>query len=265
MDISKYYLAPGEQPLDTIRPDGGFFAILRTVACVGDSLASGEMESLDADGNVGYHDMYEYSWGQFMARAAGVRVLNYSRGGMTAMEYCQSFARDNGYWNPSMACQAYILALGVNDLLGLKMPLGSVADIDPENPSNNADTFAGWYARIIQGYKRIAPKAKFFLVGMPRSTDHDDALAQDLTELLYRLSEFFENTYVIDLFRYAPAHDEKFHEVFYMGGHLNAMGYWIMAQQIMSYIDFLIREKPEDFIQAAFLPQDDLYNVNYKW
>ena len=32
------------------------------IGCIGDSLSSGEFESLDEAGNRGYHDMFEYSW-----------------------------------------------------------------------------------------------------------------------------------------------------------------------------------------------------------
>lgn len=265
MDINQYYLRDGEKPLDVLRPDGGFFSIFRTVACVGDSLSSGEMESLDEAGNVGYHDMFEYSWGQFMARAAGVKVLNFSRGGMTAEEYCRSFAEANGFWDPALACQAYIIALGVNDLINLHMPLGSVDDVDLNDPENNAPTFAGWYARVIQRYKKIAPKAKFFLVGFPHCEFQDPVLAAEMTDLLYRLAEVFENTYVIDLFRYGPVYDARFRKTFYMGGHLNAMGYRLTAQMIMSYIDYLIRRSPEDFTQVAFLPQDGVHHTRHKW
>ena len=53
MDITKYYLGENEKPLDVIKPDGGFFGIFRTVAVVGDSLSSGEFESLDEKGNMG--------------------------------------------------------------------------------------------------------------------------------------------------------------------------------------------------------------------
>ena len=84
MDITKYYASPDEQPLDVLKPDGGFTGIFRTIACVGDSLASGEFESTQPDGSKGYHDLYEYSWGQYMARAAGCTAYNFSRGGMTA-------------------------------------------------------------------------------------------------------------------------------------------------------------------------------------
>ena len=264
MDITKYYWNEGEKPLDCIKTDGGFFSIFRRVACIGDSLSSGEMESLDEAGNRGYHDMFEYSWGQYMARAAGVEVLNFSRGGMTAEEYCKSFAEANGFWDPKLACQCYIIALGVNDILGRKMPLGSTDDICLEDPEKNADTFAGWYGKIIQRYKQIAPKAKFFLVGFPRVRHYIDKCVA-VTDLFYKFSEFFENTYTIDLFRYAPEHDEKFAKTFYLGGHLNAMGYKLTGLQIMSYIDFIIRKNPEDFAQVAFTPADGPHNVQYKW
>lgn len=46
---------------------------------IGDSLSSGEHESLIA-GQIGWHDDYEYSWGQFMARACGSKVYNFSCG-----------------------------------------------------------------------------------------------------------------------------------------------------------------------------------------
>ena len=117
MDMSLIFDNENELPLENLVSDGGFCSVLRTVACVGDSLSSGEFESVDSLGNKTYHDMFDYSWGQFMARVAGITVYNFSRGGMTAKEYCDSFARENGFWEPEKAAQAYIIALGVNDVI----------------------------------------------------------------------------------------------------------------------------------------------------
>ena len=114
---------PNERPLDNIVDDGGFSAIFRRIACVGDSLSSGEFEQVDAEGKKSYHDMYEYSWGQFIGRMIGAEVFNFSRGGMTAKWYLDSFAEENGYWGEDKKCQAYIIALGVNDLLGQRQTL----------------------------------------------------------------------------------------------------------------------------------------------
>ena len=60
-----------EKPLERLLPDGGFCGIFRTIACIGDSLSSGEFESMNEEGKRGYHDYYEYSWGQYIARTIG--------------------------------------------------------------------------------------------------------------------------------------------------------------------------------------------------
>ena len=146
MKISDFLLCPGEKPLDNMVTDGGFCGIFRKIGCIGDSLSSGEMESLDEDGKKGYHDYFEYSWGQFLARDAGCEVLNFSRGGMTAREYCEGFAEKKGFWDPSLAAQAYIIALGVNDIsrtLKGEMEVGDITDIDLYDWHNDKKSFVG--------------------------------------------------------------------------------------------------------------------------
>ena len=67
------------------------------------------------------------------------------------------------------------------------------------------------------------------------------------------LSQYFDNSYVIDLYKYAPEFDEKFREKYYLLGHMNAMGYILIAQFIDSYIDFIIRHNTSDFMNIAFI------------
>ena len=50
-----------------------------------------------------------------------------------------------------------------------------MSDIDPEDPTKNAKTFTGYYARVIQQYKAIQPDAKFFLVTMPHQVMYESA------------------------------------------------------------------------------------------
>ena len=265
MDITKYYAIPGEKPLDVIKPDGGFFAIFRKAAVVGDSLSSGEMESLKPNGEKGYHDYFEYSWGQFMARAAGCEVLNFSRGGMTASEYMESFGEANGFFDKDKACQAYIIALGVNDILNRHDEVGSVEDIDLNDYRNNKKTFAGYYASVIQKYREISPKSRIFLMTMVPNDKRAGEGIEAHRKLLYDIAKLFEFVYVLDFCEYAPPHDEEFRKHFYLGGHLNAMGYLLTAQQVMSYIDYIIRNNYEDFSQTAFIGKDGSYNCEAKW
>ena len=109
-DIDVFYAPADEKPLDNMVSDGGFCGIFRTIACIGDSLSSGEFESRKADGTKGYHDCFDYSWGQYMARMAGCKVYNFSRGGMTAEEYVENFADNNNLWSTDKLAQAYIIA-----------------------------------------------------------------------------------------------------------------------------------------------------------
>ena len=148
MELEK--ILESEKPLDNLPADGGYTGIFRKIVCVGDSLSSGEFEACDEQGNKTYHDMFEFSWGPYIARMCGSEVYNFSRGGMTAKEYCESFAEQKGFWDSKYAAQAYIIALGINDLLGQKQEVGSVADVDWSNWRNNKPTFSGYYAQIVQ-------------------------------------------------------------------------------------------------------------------
>lgn len=249
-----------ENPLEKLLDDGGFAAIFRRIACVGDSLASGEFEALKEDGSHSYHDFYEYSWGQFIARMTGAEVFNFSRGGMTANWFMTGFADVCGAWEQSKACQAYVIALGVNDLLNRGRELGSFDDVDFENfRNNNLETFVGAYTAIVQRYRAIQPHARFFFVTMPKQT-RDDERRKELkikhAEFLYALTEKIPYSYVIDLHKYAPVYDEEFDQKF--GGHvghLNPMGYQITAKMIATYIDYYVRKDFDAFKQVGFIGQ----------
>ncbi len=182
---------------------------------------------------------------------------------MTAREYLESFADAMDFWNPKLAAQAYIMALGANDLMiDLNLPVGCLADIK-EDPEKNERTFLGCYAAILQKYRAIIPGAKFFLVTMPVSQVYTSAAQQQRSEehrqALYALAERFTNTYVIDLHQYAPAYEGDFLDKFYLRKHLNPMGYVLTAKMIASYIDYIIRHNMGDFRQVGMIgtPQLD--------
>ena len=261
MDIHTYlenFANEQEQPLDRLVEDGGYCSILRTIGCVGDSLSSGEFEAYSDDGRKLYLDFFEdYSWGQFLGRTAGCKVFNFSRGGMTAKEYAEGFADSKLFWNADKACRAYIIALGVNDVLNNReKEIGSVADICKEDWRQNKPTFAGYYAQIVQRLKEIQPDAKFFFVTIPRNTTEPterEQLKVAHAKLLQEMAGYFSNSYVIDLNRYAPVFDEAFDRRFSMGGHMNACGYLLFSKIVASYVDYIIRHNPDDFREIAFV------------
>lgn len=257
-------VSENEKPFDHMVTDGGFCGIFRTIGCIGDSLSSGEFESLNEKGETGYHDCFEYSWGQYIARSAGCTVYNFSRGGMTASEYWNSFAEANGFWGKDKLCQAYIIALGCNDVINARQPVGSIADINKEDYQKNAETFAGYYAKIIQRIKEMQPQARFFLMSMLREEDGRDDIRDAHAKLLSDMAGFFDYTYFLDFYHNAPVYNAAFKKRFFVGGHMSAAGYLLTARMTESYIDYLIRHHQEDFAQVGFIGKP-YHNVSAKW
>ena len=172
-----------------------------------------------------------------MARLAGCKVYNFSRGGMNARWYLDSFGDERGLWNHDLASQAYIMALGVNDISDAvrnNTDLGSIEDIDPADWRNNKRSFIGDYARILQRYREIAPDSYFFLMTIPRNGQNNERtpLEEQHRELLYALA---------------------FRHQYFLGGHMNPMGYLLTARMVVSYIDYIIRSDMRRFAQVGFI------------
>ena len=257
MDWKKeLFVSADEKPLDRFVDSYSNTAIFRKIAFIGDSLSSGEFESRDDQGNPGWHDYFEYSWGQYIARKNGLTAYNFSQGGMTAKAYVESFAESKGFWNPELASQAYVLALGYNDIINAGMDVGSVADIDPEDFCNNKPTFVGYYSQIIARIKEeIQPDAKFFFVTMMHHEESEDRDEKRRAhrQALYDLAEYFGNSYVIDLYEYGPYFDKEYVEQFNLYDHYNPMGYILTAKMIDSYIDYIVRHNADDFRRVPFM------------
>ena len=254
MDWEKYLYPENEKPLDRLVEGYSNTSVFRTIAFVGDSMSSGEFETCDENGQHGYHDMFEYSWGQHIARKNGLKAYNFSAGGMTARDYVEGFAESRGYWDRDKACQAYVIALGANDLFHAKLDPGSLCDIDPSDHTHNKPTYAGYYAQIIARYKEISPDAKFFLLTMPKlHLDRHNRVTERQSEVIYALAGHYDNCYVIDLYKYAPVFDERFREKYFLLGHMNPAGYVFIAKIVDSYIDYLIRHNPGDFENVGFI------------
>ena len=277
MNINEYIKSmmgadTSEKPLDRMIDGGGLTSIFRTIAVVGDSLSSGEFEgTVKGTAKKSYHDMFDYSWGQYIAREAGCTVYNFSRGGMTAKEYMRNFANSQSMFDVKKAAQAYIIALGVNDIINQKQEIGKLGDMwDGDltvEPADDKTTFCGYYCALIERYKAIQPDAKFFLMSMPKGTGLnpiDDEKKEIVNKLLHEIAAHYTNTYVIDLYTYMPANAGEYREMFYLGGHLNPMGYIFTAKVVMSYIDYIIRHNREDFIQVPFIGIGT-HNYDAKW
>ncbi len=194
-----------------------------------------------------------------MCAAMGVKGDNYSQGGETASGWIRNFWDTPKNHNHNIDAkaspkQAYIIALGVNDQR-LKVPVGDVdKDIHLDDFNKNAQTFSGCYGGIIQRVRSISPDSKIFVVTDPGRAESETRA--DYNNVIRKMADKFKGVYIIDLEKYvAPLYKPgtSFRDKYFLGGHMNAMGYEYTAWMFMTYINWIIEQHPDDFRQAAFI------------
>lgn len=243
-----------DTPLERIRNDAGLMAIFRHVGCIGDSLASGEAVYKKADGSTGGKDLFEYSWGQYLARMTGNTYYNWSRGGLRCDTFLSSSMAVECF-DGEHKCEAYVIGLGQNEN-NKKYTIGTAADIDMNDYTQNLDTYYGNYGRIIQKIQQLQPKAKIFVLTDPlkavETTGYNAAVRE--------IAGMFQNVYLVDLFTYGTTlYSSGFLYQQKRGGHFNAVGYFICAMIIATYIDWIIKKNPTEFREVEFIGLDNKF------
>lgn len=238
-------------PLAKINLYPGFAAIFDDWGFVGDSLSSGNHNIVLPDGTQTNADFPKYSWGQYMCRVTGAQGVNFSFGGATTKTWIER-AWQECKSNPK---KAYMIALGCNDSVSSDIPAGNInTDIGSYNSATdtdtNANTFAGYYAGIIQRLKSIQPKAKIFLVTLPKG---DREYANRYNDVIRGMRNIFSNVFIVDLWEYATEVNGEWASRYRMAYHLNTLGYVYTAYEIMTYLDWIVRNNPSEFKDVALI------------
>ncbi len=249
------YSPSSKNPLEVIENTPGYISCFLNVGCIGDSLASGIAVYRNKAGDTVVNSLnrYEYSWGQYLARMTGNTYYNWSSGGLRTDSWLKSsFAQE--CFDGNHLCQAYIIGLGQNDNnKSHGSDIGTIDDIDVDDYNNNADTFYGRYGKIIQKIKEVQPKAKIFVI-----TDPNDSVdSNGYNSAIRNISDIFNNVYLIDMRTYwknASCAEMLQNQLRY--AHYNAVGYFLIAKMIMTYIDWIISNNYEDFREIENIGTD---------
>ncbi|MCQ2402506.1 MAG: hypothetical protein MJ202_02110 [Lentisphaeria bacterium] len=269
MNLNEFFLDdPFEKPLDHLVPDGGYCGILKSVACIGASLDSGEIEIFDQTGKRFCIDKYEYSWLSYFGHVTGNLVRHFTRGGMSTKEYVEEYADWHGLWDRKLACNAYVITLSGNDIslmLRGDLEFGSWEDIDLQDYHNNKKSFMGYYATIVQRCREISPRCRIFpTLCFQKATGQRLPYLKKMQAFFQELSERLPFVYFMDLFQNGPVVDEAFEKKFFMNGHMTPAGYLLKGRLFTSYLDYIIRHNLDDFTQIATIGED-LYDPKYTW
>ncbi|MCI7601921.1 MAG: SGNH/GDSL hydrolase family protein [Mollicutes bacterium] len=255
-------------PLAIISHDGGMTNIFKSIGCIGDSLTFGGTE-WDTYGSEQIDNYFSYP--SQLQRMLGNKVINMGWSGATATNNDDAYKHyhdwitvqdypQNRWLSEENKCQAYIIALGTNDIGYYGSFDGDIStDINELDCTLNAKTSVGGYARIIQSIKTLQPRAKIFCVTLPY-TRHDKSTLDNANGKIKAIANKF-GCYVIDLQSYYVKQDEveEFKRKYYYKGHLNCLGYLNLSRVYATYIDWIIRNNPNDFYDVPIIEYQD-YN-----
>ncbi|MDU3410691.1 GDSL-type esterase/lipase family protein [Clostridium sp.] len=230
---------------------------------VGDSLSVGHTTNPYTGNAVGRN--IKYSWGQYLARRNGNVCLNFGVTGMTAKTWMSNAQCHDLLIKSENKCQCYVLALGANDAEKLNtVPLGEISDINFSDMSQNADTFYGWYAKVINTINITNNKAPIFVftVPYPRSENADVKLINTAIREMSSDSRF-NNLHLVDL---ALEYDDYYKgELIYgesVDAHYTAKGYNAISMVNELAISDYMNKNPNPFRGIPFIEygENDVIN-----
>ena len=248
------YTNSKDNPLAFIRRDAGLLSIFHTVGCIGDSLASGA-SAYKESGVVRYTDNYAFSWGQCLARLTGNTYHNFSNGGLSSRTWLSS-QHATDCFDGNHNCDIYFIGLGQNDKNN-SIPVGTTADINLSDWTQNADTYCGNIGQIIQRLQILQPKAPIFVFIDPLPPMSDQAYNNVIPDIV----ELFDNVWIIDLLPYKEMFSQSSEIIGSQArsGHYSALGYQQIAFVIATYVDWIVRNNLSAFSQVEFI------GTNYEW
>lgn len=235
---------------DKLLTSNGSHKMFRKVVVIGDSLSSGYVY----DSNDGVHALYDYSWGAVLASEYNADYTIAAFGGARAKTWYESEIEGRGLdlalQHPS---QAYIIGLGENDLGHYDdSTVGTTSDINLTDYTQNADSFYGWYGKIIQRMYALNGGAVFCLTIPvtlhPGYNTNRDRINTAIRNIVAYLNSNGINVTLLDLYadygylyKNPPISDMRYNS------HYQACGYALMANIIAKIWDDAINNNPSKY------------------
>ena len=179
------------------------FSQVNKFGVIGDSLSVGAYTNKSGSG---IHDLNK-SWAHYIERKCDNTASYLGSTGMTTTRWIEStdpVKSLTGALNPTNKCDAYIFALGYNDANPNSssggVTLGSMSDIDPDDPDDNATSFYGNTDKILRKLHTAYPDSPLFVFTNPYYNtqyvpDYNTAI-RDICENLTTSN----NVHLIDLY-----------------------------------------------------------------
>ena len=102
----------------------------------------------------------------------------------------------------------------------------------------------------------MQPKAKIFILTDPLKSVENAGYNSAVREI----AGIFKSVYLVDLYTYGTAlYNSGFLYQQKRGCHYNAVGYYICAMIISTYIDWIMKKNPNEFREIEFIGLDNKF------
>lgn len=245
-------------PSTPIKYEGNEIQIFSRGICIGDSVTEGSFDD-DADGIIAKR----FSYPAILKRLTNIDIVNAGIAGATSASWYEASLNSDAQWgkwvnnewvwntNPSVGAidivsselnysnfDFAIIHLGINDF-GLAL-----------TAENIVSDFVTNINTIITKLKNSSPGIKIFLATIiPTYAPSYNTDYKLMNEKIAEIAESTENVFLVDLNKYS----ELASRVEYSVTHPTALGYHKMANEIKSYISYIICNNLNKFTDIQFI------------
>ncbi len=221
-----------EKPENPCDFTGNDICIFTKGVCIGDSLTEGTFNRTE-NGSTENVNIPDYSYPAKLAQLAGVKITNKGLGGKTASQWW-GFRNGHDLSGHDFA----IVQLGVNDAI---------------YNGGWTDESATAFENIVNKLKDENANIKIFVSTIIPATSYSGEAYDSMSEGIRQFVETHadENVILLDMAKYAHTGEEA-----YNNGHLNAYGYFRLAQDYKNYIGWVIANDKSKFRDVQFIGTD---------
>ena len=213
-----------ESSINPCEYNGRSMTMFNKGICIGDSFTEGA-SNINASNEQFITDRFNYP--KILSKLSNVEIINKGHSGITSKGWFEK------YKNTDLSGYDFaIIYLGINDYF-----------------SNNKTLFSNEYGQIIDKLRNENEHIKIFCVTQTRHF-------RDFANFTHYVREIAteKDCYLIDLEKYST-----FSTKHMTGAHPNAYGYFTMANDIYSYISYIIDNNIDDFKNHQFTNTDYSY------
>lgn len=240
--------------------------LFKSWGIIGASFETAYMEVKLNGENTSYTDT-GYEWPTLFGQMNSVTVGNFALAGRPLRFWLNS-PSGFGKMQEADAMEAYVVNMSSNDAATDRYdePVGDITtDIDYNDPDNNAATWVGCLATIIQKLRIKSPRCYIFMATM-RKQGYWSPMQRsiELCQALRDVCTCFDYVYLIDMDMYGINwSDTDVRRAYVMGSHPTRAGHVYLADAFNTYIDWLIFKNPIGMRDASFVGTDYQDRNNY--